>query len=153
MNVVSERLNCRARPCICSSSRPEPSSKTHRGLPENGSPARAKTLSRRKGSLMGPLSQTRLPPRARATPRPGPRVGRVSIQSPEPVVHPEGRLVLLRHGETEWSRTGQHTGTTDVPLTPAGEQAARSLAGALDGYRFSLVLTSPLQRARRTAEL
>ena len=61
--------------------------------------------------------------------------------------------MLVRHGETEWSRTGQHTGTTDVPLTPAGEQAARSLAEALDGYRFSLVLASPLQRARRTAEL
>ncbi len=61
--------------------------------------------------------------------------------------------MLLRHGETEWSRTGQHTGTTDVPLTPAGEQAARSLAGALDSYHFSLVLSSPLQRARRTAEL
>lgn len=77
----------------------------------------------------------------------------MSVQSPEPVVHPEGRLVLLRHGETDWSRTGQHTGTTDVPLTPAGERAARSLAGPLDGYRFSLVLSSPLQRARRTAEL
>jgi broad specificity phosphatase PhoE len=66
---------------------------------------------------------------------------------------PEGRLVLVRHGETEWSRTGQHTGVTDLPLTPAGEEAARGLAGALKEFDFSLVLSSPLERARRTAEL
>ncbi len=66
---------------------------------------------------------------------------------------PEGRLVLVRHGETEWSRTGQHTGVTDLPLTPAGEEAARGLADAMKDFDFSLVLSSPLQRARRTAEL
>jgi probable phosphoglycerate mutase len=66
---------------------------------------------------------------------------------------PEGRLVLVRHGETEWSRSGQHTGVTDLPLTPAGEEAARALAGALEEFDFSLVLSSPLRRARRTAEL
>jgi probable phosphoglycerate mutase len=66
---------------------------------------------------------------------------------------PEGRLVLLRHGETEWSRSGQHTGVTDLPLTTAGEEAARGLSGALKEFTFSLVLSSPLQRARRTAEL
>jgi probable phosphoglycerate mutase len=66
---------------------------------------------------------------------------------------PEGRLILLRHGETEWSRTGQHTGRTDVPLTPRGEADARALGGSLGAFRFTLVLASPLQRARRTAEL
>ncbi len=66
---------------------------------------------------------------------------------------PDGRLVLLRHGETEWSKSGQHTGLTDVPLTTHGEKVARAAGQLLGGYGFSLVLTSPLQRARRTAEL
>ncbi len=63
------------------------------------------------------------------------------------------RIVLIRHGQTEWSRTGRHTGRTDIPLEPAGEAAARALAARLAGERFDLVLTSPLVRARRTAEL
>lgn len=62
-------------------------------------------------------------------------------------------LWLVRHGETEWSRSGQHTGTTDVPLTEAGVQSARELAGRLAATSFDDVLTSPLQRASRTAEL
>lgn len=66
---------------------------------------------------------------------------------------PTGRLVLLRHGETEWSRSGQHTGTTDLPLTEAGERAASALRPLLEHFRFGLVLASPLQRARRTARL
>ncbi|MFG2510712.1 histidine phosphatase family protein [Streptomyces sp. NPDC048584] len=64
-----------------------------------------------------------------------------------------GDLLLARHGETEWSRAGRHTGGTDLPLTPAGEAQATSLAPLLDGRTFGLVLTSPLVRARRTAEL
>lgn len=60
---------------------------------------------------------------------------------------------LIRHGATEWSVSGQHTGTTDLPLLPEGEQAARALAQRLTGVDFARVLTSPLQRARRTAEL
>ena len=64
-----------------------------------------------------------------------------------------GSLVLLRHGETEWSRSGQHTGLTDVPLTPRGEELAREAATLLRGHTFAAVLTSPLVRARRTAEL
>lgn len=64
-----------------------------------------------------------------------------------------GSLVLLRHGETEWSRSGQHTGRTDIPLTVRGEQLGERTAELLRGRVFSLVLTSPLQRARRTAEL
>jgi broad specificity phosphatase PhoE len=63
------------------------------------------------------------------------------------------RVLLIRHGETEWSRTRRHTGTTDLPLLPEGEAAARRLAPRLAGERPSLVLSSPLVRARRTAEL
>ncbi|GAA5045772.1 putative phosphoglycerate mutase [Thermocatellispora tengchongensis] len=62
-------------------------------------------------------------------------------------------MILLRHGETEWSRTGRHTGRTDVPLTARGEGQARALAPLLQGREIDLVLTSPAQRARRTAEL
>ncbi|WP_406724236.1 histidine phosphatase family protein [Streptomyces sp. GD-15H] len=64
-----------------------------------------------------------------------------------------GDLLLARHGETEWSRAGRHTGGTDLPLTAGGEDQARSLAPLLAGRAFALVLTSPLLRARRTAEL
>ncbi|MEV5933198.1 histidine phosphatase family protein [Streptomyces sp. NPDC052079] len=64
-----------------------------------------------------------------------------------------GDLLLARHGETEWSRDGRHTGRTDLPLTPRGEDQARSLAPLLTNLTFALVLTSPLLRARRTAEL
>jgi probable phosphoglycerate mutase len=60
---------------------------------------------------------------------------------------------LVRHGETEWSRAGRHTGRTDLPMTPEGEQRARQLRSRLVEHDFALVLTSPLQRARRTAEL
>ncbi|MEU0568636.1 histidine phosphatase family protein [Nonomuraea sp. NPDC005983] len=62
-------------------------------------------------------------------------------------------MLLLRHGETEWSRTGRHTGLTDVPLTSAGEEQARALASVVKACTFDLVLVSPAQRARRTAEL
>ena len=70
-----------------------------------------------------------------------------------PAVEPTGRLVLVRHGETEWSRSGQHTGTTDMPLTPEGERDARALGSRLAEFDLALVLSSPLGRARRTAEL
>lgn len=66
---------------------------------------------------------------------------------------PRGRLVLMRHGETAWSRTGQHTGLTDLPLLPEGEEAARQITHVLEGMEFVHVRSSPLQRARRTAEL
>jgi broad specificity phosphatase PhoE len=62
-------------------------------------------------------------------------------------------LVLVRHGETEWSRGGRHTGSTDVPLTPFGERQAAALAPVLATLRPVLVLASPRERARRTAEL
>jgi len=64
-----------------------------------------------------------------------------------------GELILLRHGETEWSRAGRHTGRTDLPLTPAGEAAAAALAPALAGRDIRAVFASPLQRATRTAAL
>ena len=64
-----------------------------------------------------------------------------------PTVH------LARHGETAWTVSGQHTGLTDLPLTERGEANARALGERLRGMTFPLVLTSPLQRAKRTCEL
>ncbi len=64
-----------------------------------------------------------------------------------------GGIVLIRHGETEWSRNGRHTGRTDLPLTDAGEAAAAELASGLAGSAFAEVLVSPLLRARETARL
>ena len=66
---------------------------------------------------------------------------------------PMQEVVLVRHGETEWSRELKHTGRTDVPLTEEGERQARGLAEALHGREFALVLSSPLRRAVETARL
>jgi broad specificity phosphatase PhoE len=63
------------------------------------------------------------------------------------------RLFIVRHGETEWSLSGQHTSQTDLPLTEAGRSAATALRARLEGHRFELVLCSPLRRARETCEL
>ncbi|NHN54725.1 histidine phosphatase family protein [Calidifontibacter sp. DB0510] len=62
-------------------------------------------------------------------------------------------LVLIRHGETEWSKSGRHTGLTDLPLLPVGEDGARRAGDLLTGMSFVAVFSSPLIRARRTAEL
>jgi probable phosphoglycerate mutase len=63
------------------------------------------------------------------------------------------QIWLVRHGATEWSENGRHTGRTDLPLLPEGEDQARALAPRLAGHQFALVLTSPRQRARTTARL
>jgi broad specificity phosphatase PhoE len=65
----------------------------------------------------------------------------------------EDRIWLVRHGETEWSKSGRHTSTTDLPLTSEGERIAAELRDRLAEQKFALVLTSPRQRARRTAVL
>jgi broad specificity phosphatase PhoE len=62
-------------------------------------------------------------------------------------------VVLVRHGETEWTREGKHTGRTDIPLTERGRQQAQAVGAALQGRRFALVLTSPLARALETCRL
>jgi probable phosphoglycerate mutase len=64
-----------------------------------------------------------------------------------------GELILLRHGQTEWSQAGRHTGRTDVPLTPRGVADAAALAPMMARRRIEAVFTSPAIRARRTAEL
>jgi broad specificity phosphatase PhoE len=66
---------------------------------------------------------------------------------------PLDELWLVRHGETEWSRNGRHTSVTELPLTEEGVKVATTLRERLAGVHFDLVLTSPRQRARRTAEL
>jgi len=66
---------------------------------------------------------------------------------------PEQLIYLARHGETAWSRTGQHTGLTDLPLTERGEQEAHELGKRLGGIPFAKVFTSPLQRAARSCAI
>jgi broad specificity phosphatase PhoE len=66
---------------------------------------------------------------------------------------PDQMIYLARHGETAWSRTGQHTGLTDLPLTERGEQEARELGKRLSALTFAKVFTSPSQRAARSCDL
>lgn len=63
------------------------------------------------------------------------------------------RVLLVRHGETEWSRSGQHTSGTDLPLVEEGRERAQALREPLARSEFALVLSSPLRRARETCEL
>jgi broad specificity phosphatase PhoE len=66
---------------------------------------------------------------------------------------PNGHLVLVRHGETDWSRSGRHTGRTDIPLTADGRHQALTVRAALSPFTIVRALSSPLSRARETAEL
>jgi broad specificity phosphatase PhoE len=66
---------------------------------------------------------------------------------------PSQQIYLIRHGETQWSLSGQHTGITDIPLTENGRKVAKLLEPVLANENFALVLTSPLERARKTCEL
>ena len=76
-----------------------------------------------------------------------------SIGGPEAGGRAPTWLVVVRHGETEWSQSGRHTGRTDIPLTDRGRQQAASLGRALRGRTFSRVLSSPLERALDTCRL
>jgi broad specificity phosphatase PhoE len=91
------------------------------------------------------LAMTDLPGRVRALDRAG----------PDPAAVPAGTagfdVWLVRHGETEWSRLGRHTGRTDVPLTDLGREQAYPVAAMLAGHRFALVLSSPRSRAMETS--
>ena len=76
------------------------------------------------------------------------------MHSPNSEISPKlPQVYLVRHGETAWTITGQHTGYTDIPLTQQGERDAAKLGTRLKGLKFAQVMTSPLQRAQRTAEL
>ena len=66
---------------------------------------------------------------------------------------PQNRVYLVRHGATEWSENGRHTGRTNIPLTERGREQARSAGRLLEARAFALVLTSPLDRARETCDL
>lgn len=76
-----------------------------------------------------------------------------AAQSPWASLPRMGELLLARHGETEWSVDGRHTGRTDLPLTDDGRRRARGLADLVAGRSFDLVITSPLRRAVETCEL
>jgi probable phosphoglycerate mutase len=80
-------------------------------------------------------------------------VGRAAVGSRNGMMLGMGELILIRHGETEWSRSGQHTGRTDVPLTDAGRAAATRLGRALAGRHIIATFTSPASRAADTAKL
>lgn len=69
------------------------------------------------------------------------------------IAEPSFKAVLVRHGQTEWSVAGRHTGSSDIPLTPEGELEATTIATRLEAHDFATVLCSPLVRARLTCEI
>lgn len=76
-----------------------------------------------------------------------------AVDAKAPTSPEAGAFVIVRHGQTDWSASGRHTGVTDVPLTPEGERQAASLRGALTQFDFGYTSASPRQRAWRTADL
>ena len=88
-----------------------------------------------------------------APPPAEPRDAEPPPEPPPGAEPPQTRLVLARHGETAWSKSGQHTGRTDIPLTDLGRDQARLLGAVLSGRSFSRILSSPLSRASDTARL
>ncbi len=76
-----------------------------------------------------------------------------SVPAAEPQLPGDAQLWLIRHGETEWSKSGQHTGRTDIPLTEYGVEQAEALRPLLADLKPALVLCSPRQRSQRTADL
>ena len=80
-------------------------------------------------------------------------VRRRGAVAPAPAARRPRQVVLVRHGQTEWSTVGKHTGRTDVPLTDAGRVQAKALGASLAGWRFDAILVSPLGRARETLAL
>lgn len=91
-------------------------------------------------------------PSCSAGPVPAPSGDSADLSEGDQAAAP-GRLVVVRHGQTEWSRSGRHTGRTDLPLLWDGEAQAKAVGARLQGHRFAAVATSPRQRARRTCEL
>jgi broad specificity phosphatase PhoE len=87
-------------------------------------------------------------PNSEPTSLPGPQ-----LRWSDGLLDDQARIVAVRHGETQWSALRRHTGRTDIPLEPAGEAEAVQVGKRLAGHQFSLVISSPLRRARRTCEL
>ena len=83
----------------------------------------------------------------------GPALSEVEGPDSRPYLAAVQHAYLIRHGETAWSRSGQHTGTTDIPLTDLGQRVARCLEPILARETFALVLSSPLERAKHTSVL
>jgi broad specificity phosphatase PhoE len=82
----------------------------------------------------------------------GLKVTNAASNAGDPIMQPQ-QVYLIRHGETEWSLSGQHTGITDISLTENGRRIAKLLQPVLAKENFALVPTSPLQRTRKTCEL
>ncbi|WP_374929433.1 histidine phosphatase family protein [Kytococcus sedentarius] len=123
-------------------------------LPHSASPSAAGVMQTTPSTFTPPLSGTPGAPLSAA--RTAAELHRFTCDGPErmrPVEPGPGRLLLVRHGETLWSRDGRHTGLTDLPLTDAGRRRATGLPTLLGAHRIVHVRSSPLQRAAETLHL